>query len=124
MALGRVAIGSVLTVAPVISKPLWVRSRDFTPGVRLFGRMTGARDLAIGLGGLVTLNRPDALRPWLVAGMIADATDIVAAVMEGDGLPRTAVPIFVATAGAGVAMGAYALAASEDSAAAGSPVAG
>lgn len=122
MALGRVAVGSVLTAAPQISTPLSVRRRDFTPGTRLYARMTGARDLAIGLGALVTLNRPDALRPWLVAGVLADAADIVAVIAEGDGLPRTAVPIFVAAASAGVAMGAYALAASEDPAAGGSPV--
>jgi hypothetical protein len=41
--------------------------------------------------------------------MAADATDLVATVVQRDDLPSTAVPLVIATAGAGIAIGAYAL---------------
>jgi hypothetical protein len=119
MAVGRVAIGGVLMAAPQITKPFWVRNRDYNGGVALFGRMVGARDLGIGAGLLAALGSGAPTGGWLAVGMLADAADIAAAAIERDRLPPTALPIFIAVAGSGVLMGAYALAAGEDSAAGG-----
>jgi hypothetical protein len=103
--IARVAIGAGLLVAPRAFTPIWVGRRGFSPAAKLFTRALGARDAAIGAGSLAATE----LRPWLLAGIAADATDLVATVIQRDDLPSTAVPLVIATAGAGVALGAYAL---------------
>jgi hypothetical protein len=94
--IARVAIGSGLLVAPRLFTPMWVGRRGLT---------LAARDVGIGAGALAGRD----LRPWLLAGIAADATDLAATVIQRDDLPATAVPLVVATAGAGIVLGAYAL---------------
>jgi hypothetical protein len=103
--IARVAIGSGLLVAPRLFTPMWVGRRGLTPAAALFTRALAARDVGIGAGALAGRD----LRPWLLAGMAADATDLAATVIQRDDLPATAVPLVLATAGAGIALGAYAL---------------
>jgi hypothetical protein len=105
LGIARVAIGTGLLVAPRLFTPMWVGRSGLTPAAKLFTRALGARDVGIGAGALS--GAP--LRPWLIAGIAADATDLLATVSERDHLPGTAVPLVIATAGAGIAIGAYAL---------------
>lgn len=114
MSYARVAIGAGLIVAPRLATPLWIGARGVTPASKLLTRALGARDMAIGLGVLAGLRAGGPLRPWIAAGMLADATDVVATVLERDHLPATALPLVVATGGAGVALGAVALAEADD----------
>ncbi len=105
LAIARIVIGSGLIAAPRLGTPLWVGRRGLTPAAKLFSRALGARDVGIGAGA----RAEGPVRPWLLAGMAADATDLIATVIQRDDLPRTAIPLVVATAGAGIALGAYAL---------------
>jgi hypothetical protein len=115
MAIARVAIGAGLIAAPALAMPTWVGRRGVTPAARLLARAIGARDMAIGIGLLAGMQRGAPLRAWLAAGMLADATDLVATLVERDELPATAVPLVVATAGVGVAAGAVGILSADSS---------
>jgi hypothetical protein len=98
-------------VAPRLGTATWVgRPRRSAPAAVL-GRAVGARDFAIGAGALATSG--DAQRAWLAAGVLCDAVDLVATLIDRDELPDTAVPMIVAAAGAGIALGLVALAGSQ-----------
>ena len=109
MSIARVALGSGLVAAPRLFTPMWVGRRGLTPAAKVFTRALGARDVGIGAGALAG----GPMRPWLVAGIAADATDLAATVVQRDDLPGTAVPLLIATAGVGIALGAYALSGSD-----------
>jgi hypothetical protein len=107
----RAAIGSSLIAAPRLGSATWVgRPRRSAP-TGVLTRAIGARDLAIGAGGLAS--RGDARRGWLAAGVLCDTVDLVATLIDRDELPDTAVPMVVATAGAGIALGLVALSGSQ-----------
>src|SRR2546423_91088 len=54
-------------------------------------RAVGARDLALGLGGLQALTRNDgSAPPWLAAAAVCDAVDFGATWTAGRGIPRQA----------------------------------
>jgi hypothetical protein len=109
MSIGRVAIGLGLVATPRIATGLWLGPAVRSPA-KVLARALGARDLAIGAGALAALGGEGSLRPWLLAGLLADVTDFAATLADRDGLPGTAVPVVAAAAGAGVALGAIALA--------------
>ena len=113
MSVARVAIGAALMAAPPLATNMWLGRKGMTPPASLLARALGSRDLGIGAGTLWSLSGRSPLHPWLVAGVLADATDLVATLIHRDDLPDTAVPLVVATAGAGVAMGAYGLTAAD-----------
>src|SRR4051794_41953535 len=64
----------------------------------------GARDLAIGLGALAGLRDGRGARPWLLAGTLADAADLVATLRARDALAPTAV-VGIAALAAGATAG-------------------
>jgi hypothetical protein len=109
-------LGSALLAAPRLSTPLWIGRRSISPASALLTRATGARDVGLAVGLLAALSGGRSLRPWLAAGVLADAADVIATVMERDSLPRTAVPLLISTGGVGVVMGIAALAGGENSA--------
>jgi hypothetical protein len=60
----------------------------------------GARDLALGVGGLQALTRNDcSARPWLAAAAVCDAVDFGATWTAGRGIPRQPRPGVLAIAG-------------------------
>ena len=109
MSIGRVVLGAQLLVAPGLVAPLWLGRRGKTPAARLLLRALGARDLGIGIGVLAALRSGAALQPWLVAGILADATDLAATLNERDELPGTAAPLVGPLAAGGVVAGLYGL---------------
>jgi hypothetical protein len=84
-ALGRVAMGAALTFAPGPLASAWTGSAS--PGARLLTSALGARDLGIGLGAALALGRGTGARPWVRAGVLADATDLVATLRARRDLP-------------------------------------
>jgi hypothetical protein len=113
MSVARVAIGAALISVPPLATDMWLGRKGMTAPARLLSRALGSRDLAIGAGALWSLAGRSPLHPWLVAGVVADGTDLVATLLHRKDLPDTAVPLVIATAGAGVAMGAYGLSAGD-----------
>jgi hypothetical protein len=50
-------------------------------------RAFGARDLAIGLGIVIALDRGTPVRGWIEAGMLSDAIDTCASLLAGGSIP-------------------------------------
>ena len=72
---GRVAIGVASLLAPgLVARTL---TRGDGDGTRLFARMVGARDLGLGLGVLIALDRGAPVRGWLEASALVDGVDAV-----------------------------------------------
>jgi hypothetical protein len=107
---GRVALGAALLVTPRLGSGAWIGRHAGEPAVKVITRALGARDVGIGAATLAALDGDGPLRPLLAAALLADGTDLVATLLARDHLPRTAVPLLVAAAGTGVALGAVALA--------------
>jgi hypothetical protein len=87
LALGRVAIGGALVVAPALAAGGWIGDAGATPGAQALARGFGARDVAIGAGALVALQRGGDARNWLLAGAASDFADLVATVIAREALP-------------------------------------
>lgn len=108
IAAGRVGFGVALILAPQRVTAPWLGRDARRAGTQVISRGLGARDLVLGAGALVT---PEAqLRPWVAAALVADTTDLMAAVAAGDSLPLTGRMLVGAVASAGAALGAAALA--------------
>lgn len=107
LACGRVGIGLGLFAAPRTAARLWL-GEDVGPRAAVLARGLGVRDLAIGVGQLVTLDEMDDPAPWLDAGIAADAADATAALLARRDLPPSAMMATVAVA-AGAALTGLAL---------------
>jgi len=106
-ALGRVAFGVGLVVAPSVVAGPWVGDPAERPGGRVLAVAMGARDLAIGLGAVRSLGGSTGARAWIRAGVLADIADLVATLRERDELPTVAVPVVAAMAAGSVAFGLW-----------------
>jgi hypothetical protein len=87
---GRMAIGAALVVAPRLAGPMWIGDDANSRAVKLLARALGARDVALGLGTAVALDRGKPVRGWLEGAALADAVDLVATFVAGDSIPRGA----------------------------------
>jgi hypothetical protein len=114
MSLGRAAIGVALLVRPELVTSAWIGKTAGKPVGRLLGRCLGARDLGVGLGVLTAYAKGAPARGWLAAGVVADATDLTATLVERDNLPGGAAPIIAALAGGGIVLGLVGIAAGDE----------
>jgi hypothetical protein len=106
----RIAVGLLSWLAPNLAGTLFGLNPARNPQAPFLARLFGVRDLALGVGVLVS--RGDARRPWLMAGIGCDVADAAAAGLGYRagylGAPTTA--LLTAPALAGAALGAAALA--------------
>ena len=58
--------------------------------MKAFARMIGGRDLVLGLGVAIALDRGAPVRGWLEACAVADTVDLVSCVLARDEMPRSA----------------------------------
>jgi hypothetical protein len=112
---GRIAVGASMIAAPQIVAGSWLGGDGRRPAVGVLGRAFGARDLVVGAGTLGAMRSGRGLRTWVLAGLVADATDLGATVAGRDHLPRSAVPLLAVLAGGALVVGAVALASGDDS---------
>src|ERR671914_293050 len=78
----------------------WIGKQARLPGAEVLARAVGARDLALGLGGLQAVARNDgSARPWLAAAAVCDAVDFGATKAAGNRIPREASNGVLAIAG-------------------------
>src|SRR4051812_6937066 len=84
---GRMAIGAALLVAPRLIGPMWIGAWGDSPAARLLARALGARDLALGLGAAVAIDRGAPVRGWLEGAALADTADLAATLLAGDAIP-------------------------------------
>ncbi len=97
---GRTAIGVVSLLAPgVVGRAMMGPAGD-SGGTRLFLRVIGARDLALGLGVLNALDRKAPVHGWLRASAVVDGLDLAGSVLARHHLRPT---VFPAAAGAATA---------------------
>jgi hypothetical protein len=98
---GRIAIGVVSLLAPgLVARAMIGRNGD-SGGTRLFLRVVGARDLALGVGVLVALDRDGPVRDWLRASAVVDGLDAAGCLLARSQLRRTVFPAAAAAATAG-----------------------
>jgi len=77
----RIAIGIAAVVVPGPAVEA-IGARSGSSGLApLLARMVGTRDIALGLGTIVALDRGAPVRGWLEGSALADAGDCVAAVL-------------------------------------------
>jgi hypothetical protein len=97
---GRLLFGVAFIARPSLMERAWIGKQARLPGAQLLTRAVGARDLALGLGGLQALTRNDgSARPWLAAAGVCDAVDFGATWTAGRGIPRQARTGVLAIAG-------------------------
>jgi hypothetical protein len=100
LARGRIAIGIAAVAAPGLATRV-IGTRRSPRGVApMFARMLGGRDIALGLGTVIALDRGKPVRGWLEGAALADAVDFVACVLAREQMSPRA---FGATAGLGAA---------------------
>jgi hypothetical protein len=84
---GRMAFGVAFLIAPGLAARGWVGGDAMRPGAKVLTRALGARDLALGLGIVIALDRGAPARGWLEASALADSVDFLATLIAGSALP-------------------------------------
>ncbi len=81
LARGRIAFGVVSLLAPSLVARTMTGGDESEGATRLFVRMIGARDLGVGLGLHVALDRDAPTRGWLEASAVIDGIDAAACLL-------------------------------------------
>jgi hypothetical protein len=103
----RFAVGAAYVAAPGPAARAWIGADGDRESVRVLARAFGARDGAIGLGVLRAVGAGHGARPWVRAGVVADAADLLATVRARDSLPALQVAGVALIAGGSVAIGLW-----------------
>jgi hypothetical protein len=106
-ALGRAAIGVGMLLAPERVAIPWIGSVADREGVRVLTRALGAREVVLGVGQARAVAAGHGVRPWVVGGVVADATDLVATVRSRGHLPLPGVAAVAAVAAGSTLLGLY-----------------
>jgi hypothetical protein len=104
---GRIAIGVVSLLAPGLVGRAMIGPAGNAGGTRLFLRVVGARDLGLGLGVLVALDRDAPVRGWLAASAVVDGIDAAACLLARDHIRTSVFPGAVGLAAAGALLSAW-----------------
>jgi hypothetical protein len=81
LARGRIAFGVVSFLAPGFVARTMTGDGGSEGGTRLFVRMVGARDLGVGLGLHIAVDRDAPTRGWLEASAVVDGIDAAAVLL-------------------------------------------
>ena len=107
LAVGRIAIGVVSLLAPGLVGRAMTGRDGARGGTALFVRMVGARDLGLGLGLLLALDRGAPVRGWLEASAVVDAIDAGACLLARRHLRTSVFPAAVGLASAGALLSGW-----------------
>lgn len=99
LARGRIAFGVAALAAPRRSARVMGAGRRPRATVVVLTRMVGGRDLALGLGTMIAIDRGKPVRGWLEGSALADAADCAACILSHGELPRNVTRATVAIAG-------------------------
>jgi hypothetical protein len=106
LARGRIAIGVVSLLAPGFVGRTMTGPARSEGGTRLFARMVGARDLGLGAGLLVALDRGTSVRGWLEASAVVDGLDAAACLLARHQIRTSVFPAALGLAAAGALLSA------------------
>jgi hypothetical protein len=79
----RIGLGAAFVLFPAFAGRMWIGSDAARRPVKVLARAFGARDLAIGLGVVIALDRGTPVRGWIEAGALSDAIDTCASLLAG-----------------------------------------
>ena len=79
----RIAVGATFVLFPGLVGRMWIGSDAARRPVKVLARAFGARDLAIGLGIVIALDRGTPVRGWVEAGAMSDGIDTAASLIAG-----------------------------------------
>jgi hypothetical protein len=103
LALGRLAIGAALVVAPRLIGTSWVGEDASRDSAQVLARALGVRDMAMGLIALHTAAHPQVGPRWQRTLAGCDAVDLTATLLARRSLPSRGVAGVVALAGGAIA---------------------
>jgi hypothetical protein len=86
-ACGRIAVGAAYVLFPGLAGRVWIGSPAAQRPVKVLARAFGARDLALGLGVVIALDRGSPVRGWIDAGVLSDSIDTAASLLAGASIP-------------------------------------
>src|SRR5438445_10862553 len=98
LARGRIAVGLFAFAAPGLTARAMSDESGAQGLAPVLARMLGIRDIALGLGTVIALDRGKPVRGWLEGSALADTVDCVACVLAREDLSPVA---FTAAAGLG-----------------------
>jgi hypothetical protein len=105
---GRAALGAAVLVAPEAVTSHWLGEENAShPAVRYLARSVGARDLALGVLALCTLDNAGVASQVQAACAAADAVDALATIAVAKQLPLVGAVGTVTVAGAAAVAGVY-----------------
>jgi hypothetical protein len=107
LAAGRAALGVAVLAAPEDVTSRWLGAHASHPVVRYLARSLGARDLALGVLALATLDDPRLAAQVQGACAVADSVDALATIAVRAELPPVGAAGTVAVAGAAAVAGFY-----------------
>jgi hypothetical protein len=84
---GRQLVGAAFVLAPGLAGSAWIAGDARRRPVKVLARAFGARDLAIGLGIAIALDRGTPVRGWLEGAALSDGIDTAASLLAGDSIP-------------------------------------
>jgi hypothetical protein len=106
MAIGRIAFGLAMMVAPRLAGRVFLGAEVDRPSIRFMSRIFGIRDLAVGAALLYALEQDRDVAPALWLGVACDAWDAKTAFMSRGGLTRSGRWLVVAAGSSYAATGA------------------
>jgi hypothetical protein len=86
-AIGRIAFGIASLAAPAVMGRMMTGAGGELPDAQALLRGIGGRDIGLGLGVLAALRAGASTRPWIVAGVLADAADFAGMAGAGRHIP-------------------------------------
>ena len=106
LAAGRLAIGTAAFTFPELGARSWVGEHGRGPAGKVLGRALGARDLALAIGALSSLEKDDQFWRWIRLGAFADAADALATALNWRSLPKASRIGVLGVAAGAAALGA------------------
>jgi hypothetical protein len=103
----RIGIGMMSLVAPGLVGRAMTGPDGSTGATRLFARMVGVRDVGLGLGVLLALERGAPVRGWLEASALVDGIDAGACLLARRHLRTGVFPAAVGMATAGALLSGW-----------------
>jgi hypothetical protein len=102
----RIAYGAALAIAPARTTRNWLGDDGARPAAGVALRALGAREIVLHAGAVAAALTDAPVRPWLIASIGGDCSDVAATFGAGSHLPEGAPVKTLAVAGGSAALSA------------------